>query len=364
MQMPEQRKFLLIKTRNLGDAVIGTALVETIAQAFPSSGIDVLTRPEMAKMFTCNPHVRRVFSGRFPMGSVHDFGWSEALHLLGLVRLLRREQYTDVANTAGDFREEILGRLITPNNNWSPDWAPGHPCRQVNRTSAIPIANRPVPIPCSVPNVHEAVALMGRSITRLETAQKPALYRPDQQKLTWKPLENAVGFHPLASQPWRCWDLDKWVTLARELIGCGMQVYVFGSPAEAQELHQYFGAFDPHTVRIVTGDLATYFSTVSQMRVFLCPDSFAAHVAYALDVPTILLNGANDAKTWAPPGTVVLAAGPELPCYPCYNRPTCIGSAQEFACVRRIPTTSVFDTVQTILARSPFGLQPTSCSSL
>ena len=163
----------------------------------------------------------------------------------------------------------------------------------------------------------------------------------------------------MASQPWRCWELVKWVSVAHALIERGIHVHVFGSPTEGEQLRKHFGRLDPSKVSILTGSLAEYFAAVSHMRVFLCPDSFASHVAYALDVPTVLLNGANDAEAWAPPGTMVLAAGPGLTCYPCYNRPTCIGSAHEFACVRRIATESVLDTVWEVL-RNLAVTQPTA----
>ena len=95
------------------------------------------------------------------MGSVHDFGAKDALKLLKLIRLLRRERYTDVINVEGDFREEYLGRLITRNDNWSPVWPDGHPYCKVVRQPMVRLANRSIPIPRDLVNVHEAVAFYG-----------------------------------------------------------------------------------------------------------------------------------------------------------------------------------------------------------
>lgn len=346
--MTDQRRVLIVQARNLGDAVISTALVETIALGLPTSRIDVLTRPEITQIFANNPHVDNVFTGRFPMGSLHDFGWKEALVLPGLVHRLRRRGYTDVVNLEGDFREDFLGSLITRKNNWSPAWSAGHPCSKVIRQSVIPIANRPIAIPRNIPNVHDAAAIVATSMAGT-TAQKPALYTPSKEKIAWNPLGRNVGIHPMASQPWRRWELEKWNVVARALIERQINVHVFGSPSEADELHKHFGHLDPSRISVVTGSLPAYFAAVSRMCVLLCPDSFASHVAYALGVPIILLNGANDAAAWSPPGTTVLAAGPELKCYPCYNRPTCFGGPDEFACVRRIETQLVLETVWNLL---------------
>ena len=342
--MKDQRRVLIIQARNLGDAVISTALVETLALSLSGTTIDVLTRPEIAQIFSCNPSVAEVFTGHLPMGSGQAFGLKKALALPGLIHMLHRKEYTEVINLEGDFREELLGRLITHRNNWSPAWSADHPCSKVIRRSVIPLVNKPIVIPITTPNVHDAASLVGTAVAG-GVARKPALYTPEKQKIIWNPLSRAVGIHPMASQPWRRWELEKWNVVAQVLIEHGLDVYVFGSPSEAEELKQSFLQLNRSKLSIVTGNLTEYFAAVSTMRVLLCPDSFASHVAYALGVPAILLNGANDARAWAPPGTRVLAAGPGLTCYPCYNRPKCFGTSHEYACVRRIEPDAVLETV-------------------
>src|ERR1700761_7628096 len=126
MAMTEQRRILLLQAHNLGDAVISTALIETIARGLPTAKIDVLTRPEIRSIFSDNPYVNRTITGRFPMGSNRDFGFREMFALIRLVYRLRTCNYTDVVNLAGDFREELLGKLISRRDNWSPDWAENH----------------------------------------------------------------------------------------------------------------------------------------------------------------------------------------------------------------------------------------------
>jgi ADP-heptose:LPS heptosyltransferase len=348
MAMTEQRRILILQAHNLGDAVISTALIETIARGVPAAQIDVLTRPEIAQIFTHNPSVHSVFTGRFPMGSVPDFGLREMLALPGLVGKLRRRGYTDVVNLAGDFREEFLGKLISHRDNWSPSWSSDHPCAQVIRRSAIPLANRPIPIPADKPNIYDAAAIVGTAVSGAKE-ERTALYSPAKQKIAWDPLENAVGIHPMASQPWRRWEMEKWQSLARHLVAREMEVHVFGSPSEKEELFEYFGALDSSRIKIVTDSLSDCFEAISKLRLLLCQDSFASHAACALGVPTILLNGANDAAAWAPPGAVVLAAGPGLACYPCYNRPTCFDTPNEYACIRDITIGSVIDSVWDLL---------------
>ena len=349
--MADQRKILIMQAHNLGDAVISTALVETIARGFLTAQIDVVTRPEIEKIFAHNPLVNRVFTGRFPMGSMGDFGLKEAIALMRLIVKLRRQRYTDVVNLAGDFREEFLGWLITNRNNWTPAWSKDHPCSKVVRRSAIRFANRPVFIPREKPNIYDAASILGSAVGSI-TAEKSALYTPAKKRITWDPLRATVGIHPTASQPWRRWELEKWRLLAELLIMRDVDIHLFGAPSEAEQLNEYFGAFDKLRMRIVTGSLSDYFVAVSKVQVLLCHDSFASHVAFALGVPTIFLNGANDADAWAPPGSIVLAAGRDLACYPCYNRPICFGTSKEFACIRDLSIDRVLEAVWSALRNS------------
>jgi heptosyltransferase III len=346
--MADQRKILIIQAHNLGDAVISTALVETIARGLPAAQIDVVTRPEIKSIFAHSPFVNCVFTGRFPMGSMDDFGLKEAIALARLIGQLRGRGYTDVVNLAGDFREEFLGRLISHRYNWTPAWSKGHPCSKVIRHSTIRLANRPVFIPRDKPNIYDAASILGSAVSGV-LAEKPALYTSAKKRISWAPSKRTVGIHPMASQPWRRWELERWRHLAQLLIMSDVDIHVFGAPSEAKQLNEYFGSFDNSKMRIVTGSLSDYFFAVSKVQVLLCHDSFASHVAFALGVPTVFLNGANDADAWAPPGSVVLAAGPGLACYPCYNRPTCFGTSKEFACIRDLSMDLVVEAVRNSL---------------
>lgn len=350
--MTMQRKILLLQTRNLGDGVIGTALLETLSYGLPSSQIDVLTRPEVRLIFENNPSVNKVYTGRFPMGSMRDFGMRETLHLLWLLRELRRERYTDVVNLVGDFREELLARIVSSGDNWSPAWSNDHPCSRINRRSAIRIATQPVPIDADHPNVYDAATIMGMAIGST-VGKKSALFNSQKKRIGWYPIDRSIGIHPMASQPWRTWPMEKWKEVAEHLVENGMEVHVFGSSTEAPHLLSVFGHLVGSGLKIQTGDISAFFAALSEMQMLLCHDSFAAHVAYSIGVPIIFLNGANDATAWAPPGAKVLAYGPSMNCYPCYNRPTCIGKSHEYNCVRQITVNSVLSAVHELSGNIP-----------
>jgi len=338
------RKILLLQTRNLGDNVIGTALAESLGRGLPTAQIDALTRPEMRSIYSNNPGINKVYTGRFPTGTMRDFGVRDMLLLLPLLLELRRQRYTDVVNLAGDFREELLGRVVCPGDNWSPAWSDDHPSAKINRRPSIRIASRPVPLDARRKNIYSAVEAMGEAMGSTVN-RRSALFDSQKEKIEWNPMDRAVGIHPTASQPGRIWPIEKWQEVVERLVEGGMDVSVFGAPAEAAQLRAAFGHLEGAGLKIQTGDIAAFFASLSRMQVLLCHDSFAAHAAYALGVPIVFLNGSNDAEAWAPPGARVLACGPGMSCYPCYNRPTCIGSLHQFGCIRRISIDSVMSAV-------------------
>jgi glycosyltransferase involved in cell wall biosynthesis/ADP-heptose:LPS heptosyltransferase len=337
------RRVLLLHTRGFGDAVIGTSLAETVRSGLPSGKIDILTRPAMRSIFENHPSVDRVHTGILPTGYISQFGMKELFRLPKLVFDLRREGYTDVVNLAGDFREEMFGRIVSHGRNWSPRWTADHPCSKINRRSPFPLANRPIVIDSERMNAHECARVVGLAVGG-RRGQRPSLYDASLERIVWKPFDRSIGIHPTASHKYKMWDAQMWQEVAGGLLRAGWDVYIFGSAEETPILNSILTSLDGNRLRVVSGDLQKFFDQLSRMRALLCHDSFAAHAAYAIGVPTILLNGGNDARTWAPPGATVLGRGPGMPCYPCHNMPTCIGSGHELDCLKKIPVESVIAT--------------------
>jgi heptosyltransferase-3 len=98
---------------------------------------------------------------------------------------------------------------------------------------------------------------------------------------------------------------------------------------------------DDPGVEIVTGALGDFFRSLEGVRAFVGLDSFGVHAAHAIGTPAIMLNGANIATVWTPPGARVLSNAAPPACYPCMNRPTCLRDDHPYSCIREIPVSSV-----------------------
>lgn len=81
------KRLLIIQTAFIGDVILATALIETIAKAFPEAKIDFVLRKGNASLLDNNPHVNQVFI------------WDKKNKLKGLKKLLfeiRKHSYDEL----------------------------------------------------------------------------------------------------------------------------------------------------------------------------------------------------------------------------------------------------------------------------
>lgn len=96
------------------------------------------------------------------------------------------------------------------------------------------------------------------------------------------------------------------------------------------------GVIDNKRVLLHAGNLDEFFVKLSFTKLLIGLDSFSVHAGYALNVPVIILNGANDYRIFRPPGANVIANENVCAYYPCYNKPKCLGSKSEYICINSI----------------------------
>jgi len=152
---------------------------------------------------------------------------------------------------------------------------------------------------------------------------------------------DTIGLHVSASHHFRMWPVAAWRTLVEGIRARGMRVKIFGAPNERPRLLTEFAGLIGPDVEISTGALAEFFTALSGVRVLVCLDSFSAHAAYAIDVPTLMLTGPSMAEIYKPPPSAFINGGIGMACAPCMNVPTCTHSAQPYQCMREISPDAV-----------------------
>ncbi len=334
------RVLCFITPRNLGDITLGSTFFRELAACEYADEYIVWTRPGTAFLFDDIPGCRVVMSN-FPIGTSKNFGAAAALQLIRSVREIRRLRPTLTMDLTGDFRERFLGRLIGPQPHLHPGWAENHSFKRMNR-NPFGEGTPTVVVPANVTNVYDSHRLL---LEHLVGARRPCrtgkTTAPDAQPSP----TFAIGLHPFASQACRLWPEESWTQLAAQLLDSGAIVSAFGAPSERSKLEALFGNLGGR-VRLVTESLPDFAAALSRLDLLVGLDSFSIHMAENVGTATVFINGANNPALFSPPHAEVVASSGGCTAWPCYNKPTCVGGASEYACIRSIDVDRVRDAIR------------------
>jgi heptosyltransferase-3 len=228
-------------------------------------------------------------------------------------------------------------------------WLPEHPFFKQVKSGLFGLVDDAVAIPTTVLNIYDAIAFFGRSLG-CSMNKRPKLYDLDGEPISAMPEQSVVGIHPFSSDSWRTWPAGLWARLVSELRNRLIKVRLFAASSEESKLQEIFGELvDNNWVTIDVGGIGSFFEALRRVTVLIGMDSFAVHSAYAIGIPTVMLNGSNDFRVWCPPNSRVINGGPACVYYPCFNRPRCRGSSSEFICFSSITVEQVLGAVEPFL---------------
>lgn len=340
-----RRRILYIQARNLGDAVVGTGLIEALGRSDSDLGISVLTRPEFREIYENSPLVSEVFYASFPMGTAKNFNFSTGLKLARTIATLRRMRFDQVVHVSGDFRENLLGWAISPSTNTGVAWENGHPQAKMVRRGCEGYVPNLIRVAADEHSVYSAVQRVASALEAAAPARS-RLYDASGEPYAHRPGGDQLGIQPTASQECKLWPPERWRELIAIIRASGLRVAVFGAPADRSYLEACLPSVDDPGVEIFTGSLASFFRNLQSVRALVGLDSFGIHAAHAIGTPTIMLYGANIPTVWTPPGTLTVSNSAPPSCYPCMNQPTCTREDHPYSCIREIPVAAITGKLQ------------------
>lgn len=97
------KRFLVIQTAFLGDAVLATALLEKLRVFYPDAMIDLVVRKGNESLFDGHPFLRKLF--------VWDKRTDKTRHLFQLIGHLRKEHYDHIINCQRFFSTGLMTAL-------------------------------------------------------------------------------------------------------------------------------------------------------------------------------------------------------------------------------------------------------------
>lgn len=127
--------------------------------------------------------------------------------------------------------------------------------------------------------------------------------------------DGAALLHPGASEPERCWPVDRFAAVALQLRAEGLRVLVSGVGAERSLAVAVARAAGLPGDAVLAGrtDIGALSALVAHASVVVCGDTGVAHLATAFGTPSVVLFGPMTPRWWGPPGSArhaVLWHGP------------------------------------------------------
>ena len=346
---PGQPEKILIRSTNwIGDAVMTTPAIRTIAENYPDAEITLLALPWVSDVFRACPHIDHIFL-------YEKEGRHKGIHgKLTLATDLKKEKFDAVILLQNAFEAALITTLarIPVRGGYTTDGRDLLLTHGVNKGPGIDDRHQ----------VHYyQQMLVGLGLT--PGSNQLELFIDPESAGTADTLLNmyfskhgkapVIGFNPGAAYgPAKRWPIDKFAALARLLCAqTNALILVFGTEADnqaARNIQQAAG--NPDRIMDLTGktDLTTAIACIDRCNAFVTNDSGLMHVAAALNTPTAAIFGSTDHIATGPFSDKAVIFRKPMPCSPC-KKTHC--PQKHFECMERISAEEVCSSVLNLLKK-------------
>ena len=183
----------------------------------------------------------------------------------------------------------------------------------------------------------------------------PFVLRQERLRPDFSPQEKKrlAALFPGASHPSRRWGKEKFLEVARFLVGKGWKVVVVGGPGEREEGSYIASQLPEGWAMDCTGStsLRETAGVLKACRFLVTSDSGIMHLAWLIGVPTLSLFGPGIVEKWAPRGEDHLVVRLDLSCSPCTRFGMVPPCPHNFACMRNLTPEIVVEALEGFLRR-------------
>lgn len=337
------RRVLLVQLDHLGDAVITTAMLPPLREAYPGASIEVLASARNYPLFAACEEIDRVH-----VAKVNRFAsWLPGLWLPAMLAwawTLRRRRYDLGIDVRGEFPHALLlflagvrrrvgwnagggGFLLTD----SPEYFPHRPETE-SRAALLRVLG---------------IALEEPIAPRMQARADDRLWNDGDPRGTRRRIVLHIGAGTQAKR----WPVEHWRELLGRLIVDGdYQIALVGGTADVQRAAEILGDRPWPNVLNAAGqlELPRTAALLAGADLFIGADSGPAHLAAALGTSVVVLfSGTNHAAQWQPRGPRVVVLRHAVACSPCHRR-QCPWA--EHPCMTRIRPEQVLAAAKAMLA--------------
>ena len=337
-------RVLVVRLRSIGDTVLATPSLLALKRFLPHASVDILLEDWVAPVLDGFPHVDKVIRLERKSTSARA----------RVAAQLRANRYDVVYNLHGGTTATLLTRAtgarhrvgyqtyqyarlhnhLSPSSSflWGRDKT--HSVEQqlaLLGWTGVPVSDRP---PTELAVTGEASATIA---ARLQGA-----------KLKAGPF---AVMHPTAAFATKQWAAENFGRVAEELAGQGLTVVAITKPNERAIIDELNRNTTAPVEAFTDLSLPEITALLARARLFIGNDSGVAHIAAAVQTPSVVIFGSSNTAHWRPwakvAAEVVLE---EMECQPCHGY-----FCEKFAepeCIKRVPVERVVAAIERVLRES------------
>jgi ADP-heptose:LPS heptosyltransferase len=291
---------LVIELWNIGDLVLAMPFLAQLRAIFPKARITLLGRPYARDVLGGTGLVDEYLTAQLDWWKRPDsdsspaYAWREMWRVM---RQLRRRRFDVAFKSRMHVREHIL-LAATPAR------------RKIAHRLGAGDSVLTDAIPGDLSKTHKVddwMSLLG-PLGGPVSVRVPALQTPDAESRWAEDLLTAngvsgetvlIGIHPGASMPEKRWPVERFVAVAKALVGKPtVRVVAFADPdGYGSEVAEVRGVIPATTLT-----LSQLTALIGRCRVLVCNDSGPMHLAAAMRVPAIAIFGTSVERWFSPLG--------------------------------------------------------------
>jgi heptosyltransferase-3 len=331
-------RVLVVRLRSIGDTVLATPSLFALRRFLPNARIDILLEDWVAPVLDGSDLVDHVIT-------VADSGSSR----LRTARELRRRNYDVAFNFHGGTTATFFVR------------ASGAPHRIGFSHYQYPFLYNHLLSSAKdfwqqekVHSAEQQLALIGSVGVPVNDRPRSRLVIADNGRTTrvseWHERGPYAVLHPGTAFFTKQWSPEDFARTADRLAQRGLSVVAVGSKDEAEILERLRNAANVPVTALSDLTLPEMTALASKARVFVGNDSGIAHIAAAVDTPSVVIFGSSNRDHWRPwtdaPNEIVYE---EFHCQPCAGY-----ECKEFGdapCIRTVKPAAVFAAIERVLSR-------------
>lgn len=352
----EPKRILVLALGGIGDTVLGFAMFRRLRQTFPRSSMTALGMwPQSADLLKDLGIFDEVLDHHFQRES-----WWRSLCLTWRLRRCRFD-ISIQAFPANRFEYNALHWLIGARRRIGHDYLRGSHWTYLRWL----LTDRVTQV-LGTHNIHENLKLLECLGISQGAAIDPSLgplapeyraYADDVLRSTERPI---VGLHAGSSTyknlHAKRWPPERFAEVARRLAGdFGCQPVLFEGPGD-EDVCERIVAQCPSLCVLRAPSIRHTAALIQHCSLFVSNDTALAHLASALEVPTLMLVGPTDPCEIGPfsgKGTALAVAPNCAPCFRVSRRSLTCHHPEPFACMKIITVAAVLDEVWRLLKAQP-----------